>query len=178
MSLAGDAHARRSRMMILVPRRAIRAALLCIVVATAVGCRGCFCTNVFHAMTDKPPEGTVREEVEKRLPTAREVASELCGIPVEGLQDVVVRVVSQTLATSTVHVEGTPIVDDPDTGEEIDVKKALVCAGALTVLLVPLFDGDGKATGWKLSTMEVSGIETEGVHFDKSQHQHHHHHHH
>jgi hypothetical protein len=165
-----------------VSRLTIRAALLGAVFTTVVGCRGCFCTNVLHAFTDKPPEETVRREVEKKLPTAREIASELCGIPADGLKDAVVKVVSQTLGSSTVHVEGTPIAgdagSDAESEEKLDVKKALVCAGVLAIVLVPLLDGDGKEIGWKLSTMEVSGIETEGVHFDESKHEHHHHHHH
>ena len=156
--------------------------MLFAVVATVAGCRGCFCTNFFKSMTDSPPEKDVREQVEKKLPTAREIASELCGIPTDGLKNAVVKVVKQTLGTSDVHVEGTAIgatgAEDAGKGAELDVKKALVCAGVLSVIFLPDLDADGKATGWKMGTMEVTAIETAGVHFDESQHQHHHHHHH
>lgn len=160
--------------------RLSRLALLTVLVGSAVSCRGCWCTNLFHAFTDAPPKELVREEAEKKLRKDPSLASELCGVSLEGLKNVVLEVTSQTAGVSTVHITADPTEpaeSDAGAQEGLDVKKALVCAGVLTVILVPILDGDGKETGWKLSSIEIAGIETEGVKFDEAKHHHHHHHH-
>ena len=145
----------------------MRAVWLLVLAASAAP--GCRCVK---AALESPPEPVVEERTRTRLKTARELASEMCGIPAEGLDDVVVKVVSQTAGVGTAHVTGTAI---PAADGGLDLGKALVCAGVVGFVFTKAIDGDD----WSMGDLDLEAVETAGVHFDHDEHhrrQHHHHH--
>jgi hypothetical protein len=186
------------------------------VAALGVGCESCKKgANVTQAVFDKPPKEDVEKQTIEALRQAAAIASELCGFPAGGLEEVQVEVKSQLLSSSEVHVTGKPLPFDAgapeppialDAGKRrrdagagdagasdagakdagIDIPRALVCAGLVTVVMSGDFTDDLQGRkDWKLlagaGALEVKGIETPGVKFDEARHRpkssgHHHHH--
>jgi len=91
----------------------------------AGGCRGCVCSNIAKSIADKPTEEEVKEEAKKELAKSPAKLSTICGVRVSALKDMVVTIVSSSVARHEVKVEGTAVLAAADAGPlEDDVEDA------------------------------------------------------
>lgn len=82
----------------------------------AGGCRGCVCSNIAKSISEKPTEEEVKEEAKKELAKSPAKLSTICGVRVSALKDMVVTIVSSSVARHEVKVEGTAVLAAADAG--------------------------------------------------------------
>ncbi len=161
----------------------MRGASAAIALASALllssGCDACSrMGKVAKAHTKSPEKSTIEDAVKKRLEQARELASQLCGVPASGLTDIRLEVVdTPMLGSSNVKVTGvavalpaasasasmqpsaSPPPAAPSAGSAL---RAAACTGVVYVFMSPDVAEDGTVTRWKLEKVEVQEVTTPG----------------
>jgi hypothetical protein len=136
----------------------------------------------------------VEDAVRTRLEKARELATQLCGVPAGGLANLELTVDEGLLGSSTVTVRGTPLPvpassatasDGPASSAPVAAQSSApsaspapsssagspaqmaLCAGILYVFMSPEVAEDGTVTSWKLGKVEVQEVTTPGHEWKK-----------
>jgi hypothetical protein len=101
-----------------------------LLILSAGGCRGCFCSNAAKALAETPPPEAIQEQTRETLAKQPSKLSTICGVNVSALADMVLTVVHAGATSSQVKVEGTAVyaeagapdaaVEEDDEGDEDD----------------------------------------------------------